>query len=266
MAGPYVAEYKDEVNEPDLSPPTDASRPVRSHRGPPVDQRPRSTLGLWALFFSVALALVSTMVGFVWVLILPAALLGLYGVIRIRPDRMRGQGLAIGALIVALLAGSCTYMFAGVFRDLSAYYGRGVLAALAGNEERRLDDWLLDKARDDGTADAIRARYQATVDVLGPYQQEIVQASALVGGRGVIYAPAPDKVDELGGNGELPPRSLEDNAVWARARFERGVVLVELTFGASREGFEAAAQGLQSRMALGVLSDVRFWRETAPAE
>ncbi len=252
------------MNQPDPPPPVDSSRPAGTHRAPPAETRPRSTLGMWALFLSMLLALASTMVGFVWILLLPAVLLAIYGVVKIRPERFRGQGMAIVALIVALMAGSCTYMFAGVFRDLSAHYADGVLAALAGSEDRRLDDWLLEAAREEGARDKLRARYMAVVDAVGPYQREILQAPSLVGGRGVIYPPAPDAVEEIGGDGQDPPRALEQNAIWARARFEREELLVELTFGKSREGFEAGLQGVQSQKAFQALSDVRFWREIQP--
>lgn len=267
VVGPPGPEYKGRVNHPDSPPPIDSSSPAGTHRGPPQETRPRSTLGLWALFLSMLLALTSTMVGFVWVLLLPAVLLAIYGVVKIRPERFRGQGMAIIALIVALMAGSCTYMFAGIFRDLSAHYAGGVLAALAGSEDRRLDDWLLESAREEGVRDTLRTRYREVVDQAGPYQKEIVQAPSLVGGRGVIYPPAPDAVEEVGGDGKDPPRSLEQNAIWARARFEREVLLVELTFGKSREGFEAGLQGVQAQKAFQALSDVRFWRQIgAPAE
>ena len=264
VVAPRRAEYKNRVNQPQSPFPPDSARPAGSHRGPPVDLRPRSTLGIWALFLSVVLALTSAMVGFVWILLLPAVLLALYGVWKIRPDVAKGQGMALIALVVALVAASGSYLGAKVFREMSTVNARGVLAGLAGTEDRRLNDWLDEEAKQDGLAETLRQRFDVVVQSVGSYQREIVEAPLLAGARGVLTPPPLGSVEEIGGDGKDPPRALEQNVLWARARFEKAVLFVELTFGQDEKRFATAFQDLQSKKPLGALSDVRFWREVTP--
>lgn len=232
--------------------------PAYEHRAPSSENRPFSKLAIWALVTSLLVSFVAATNGLIW-LAVPPLLLSLYAVVRVKPALQRGHWLAVAALVVSVMGGSCSYL--GVLAAEQTFGGvaRGVLAALASeNEGDRLDDWLTPEARDDGAAARIRARYEAAVAALGPYAGEIVAESRF---RGALPYKPPnlDEVEEFGVEGESP--AFEDTELCVRARFRDGIV--RMCFRLLRDveaiGRIHMAPGQDRKPE--VVEDVRFFRD-----
>ncbi|MFV1959059.1 MAG: hypothetical protein ACC662_06560 [Planctomycetota bacterium] len=234
-----------------------------THRAPSPDPRPRSRLATWSLVLGLVLSVASIVLAFMWILLLPPLLLAAWALWKIRPQTVRGQGMAIAALVISLLAGSCSYISAKAMRGTAAYLGRGVLSALAGKDEGRLKAWFTKKAQDDGSMEKVRARFAAAVAEVGKYRQAVETGAPWLGARPVIYPPA--DVEELGGDPEHPWKA-RPGALWVLARFEKGPLHVEVKIGEGGEGkgdagaLEKAFQGAQGQEPSAVVSDVHFLR------
>lgn len=240
------------------APPLDES-PAPTHRAPPEDRRPRSPLAVWALAASIVLAVAGLFAHFLWILLLPALVLAAVALVRIRPQQARGQGMAITALVISLLAGSCQFTLGQTLRDTSERLVGGVLAALASERPEMIEEWLTPEALESGAADRIRARYAAVVEKIGPYGREVRTGGPWAGVSGLLLAPN-DVVEIEAGIGE--PWSHRTGALWAQARFGNTMVHVEALPGGDDIGrLVTAIEEIQKQGSAHVLQDVRFFRD-----
>lgn len=255
------AEYKIPVTQ-DASRP-DSPPPVE-HRAPPRDERRRSHLGTWALVLSLVFSVLSMMVGFAWIWVLPAVVFATWAVFRINPALQKGHGLALLGLVLAVLGGIGAYGCASWVQGKAELLGRGVLAAASSkNEPQKLDGWLTEKARADGQADVIRQRYAAVVALVGPYQKELAEESSTRGSRPYLIPPV--NVVEIGQ--KIGDALVLDPAdLWVRAQFRDEEIHVRIQW--DHDDIEAVKRlemgGSQHDYA--VVKDVRFYRAEADAE
>jgi len=241
----------------ELPPAEPTSSPA--HRAPAYDRRPRSALAIWSLAATLVIGVGASLAGLFWLALVPAAALAVVALVRIKPQQAKGQGMAIVALVLALLIGSCQYVGAKSMRDIAEHLGSGALAALASDDPEMIGKWVAPEAEEKGAKDRIRQRYAAVVEELGPFQQEVV-VGALWLGVGPIVAP-PTDVEEIGaGIGEA--WSLRPGAFWVKARFRDGVVHVELLVGdGDAERLTQALEDASSKKPSRVLTDLRFFRD-----
>jgi hypothetical protein len=218
------------------------------------DPRPRAPIAIWALVASIALGLLS-MPGLVWAALVPAFLLAIWALFRIRPQERRGQGMAIAALVISLMAGSCSFIGARAITAGSEHVGSAILAALGSDEPTRLDGWLTEAAAKDGTAERIRKRYAATVEAVGPYQGEVGSGSILLGVVPTFVAPA--DVQEIGGGeGEAWPPSAVP--LWVTARFRDATLHLGILLGDDK--LESLPEFSKEAGVKRLVKDVRFYR------
>ena len=193
---------------------------------------------------------------------IPAVLLSIWALLTVKPAIQKGHGLALAALLISLAGGSCSYMAVVGLRGTVGPIARGTLAALANESEpQQLADWFVKPAIEDGVLDRVRARYAAVVETHGAFSGELVEESALMGG--LPYTPPePETVREIGGPGEDEDEepAREGQPLWARARFEKGVIRLE--FVITQDGL-AALQRVQMGQGQSeppeVLEDLRFY-------
>jgi hypothetical protein len=249
-----------------LSPDTPPPLP---HPAPPRDQRPLSRLALASLLLLV-FAMLGVLMGF-WIALVPALVIGLVALFRIRPERLRGQGMAISAVVISLLFGSCMFISSRAVRGAASHLAQGVLSALAvpppapdatgeGGEAARdpLERWLTPTARDAGAAARIRARYAAAVQAVGPYQGELALGSAIFG-VATILAPPKDP-QEIAAEPDKDWKEPEA-AFWVRAVFRDATVIVLLVpEGGNIQGLQQIVAGSADKGPSPVLEDVRFFR------
>lgn len=250
--------YNGAVETPS-QPPLTPDLPRGSHPAPPADARPRSRLAMWSLVLSVVLSLACFVTGLLWILLIPAALLAAWAIVRVRPEALRGQGMAIGALVLSLLMGSCFYMGARTIGDTSRALARGVLGGLTSESDPgRLAGWLTKEARDAGAEERLRARYAATVEALGPYANELLEETPWLGAQ--PYVAPPRGVQELGA-GTNDAYAPGEAAFWVRARFRDGVAHVRIHLGRDdAEALQRIITGATGAEGPAVVDDVRFFR------
>ena len=229
-----------------------------AHRAPMRDTRPRSGWALWTLLLTVLLGVVGFLT-YSPAAVIPAMVIGVVALVKIKPQWMRGQVMVIVSLIMAALVGSCSYMFAKSTHDVVDHIGGGVLGALGSDEPDRVDKWIAPEAREAGAADLFRERFAKVVEAYGPFQGELILPSRWIGG--VTIAEAPTDIEEIGGGiGEAwAPRT---GPLWCRAVFRDGEVHLELYLGASMaEGFAKAIEATQGKTPAPVLHDLRFFKD-----
>jgi hypothetical protein len=236
-----------------------------SHPAPPADTRPRSGLAIAALVVSLVLSLVALAAG-AWVALAPAVLLAAWALFSIRPERLRGQGMAIAALVVALAGGACSYMGAALLRDAARHLATSAMAALkeappaqgAPDAADTLARWMTEAARADGAPDLVRERFRRAEEALGPATEDVGVGAFVLGARPVLFAPS--EVEEIAP--DVGPRWNSPAAtLWATVRFRDGPVHLALVCGSGAAmDLQEAVLAAQSRRPTGVLGDVRFFR------
>jgi hypothetical protein len=237
---------------------TGTSAPV--HRAPPKDERPRSRLAVWALVITIVLGLAAIM-GYLWAALIPAAILGAIAVVRIDPHQAKGQGMAIVAICLSVLIGSCHFLVAKAARDTALYLGRGAMAALAAEDPTKIEQWIEREALAAGAAERIRQRYAAVVEALGPSEREVLEGSLWLGVLPFkLPPPGVEKLKQFGeGDGDGEKWEVDPDSFWVRARFARGVVHVELELADVYDGLVETAEKAQKTEPAAVLADIRFF-------
>ena len=220
--------------------------------------RPRSGWAIWTLVLTIVLG-IGALFTFSGAAVIPAVLLGIVALVKIKPQRMRGQVMVIISLVMAALVGSCSFMLAKTTHDIVEHVGTGVLGALGSDEPDRADKWIATEARDEGAADLFRQRFEKVVETYGPYQGELVLPSKWLGGVAIVAPPT--DIEEIGvGIGEA--WTLRPGVFWCRGRFRDALVHVELYFGATaQQGLAKAAEDAQNQVPSPVLVDLRFFRD-----
>jgi hypothetical protein len=220
--------------------------------------RPRSAFAVWTLVVTIVLG-IGSMVTFLWAALIPAVLLGVVALRKIKPQLMRGQVMVIVALVMSMLVGSCSYMGAKTLRDIVEHVGAGALGALGSEEPDRLDKWIAMAARDDGAAERIKKRFEAVVAANGPYQSELALPSMWLGA--VPLVAPPTDVEEIGPvEGEA--WTLRPGALWFKAVFRDASVHVELFLGEdAQQGMAKAATDAQGQVPSAVVHDLRFFQD-----
>lgn len=238
-----------------LSPPDDSEANGAVAPPPGYDTRPRAGIAVWALALAIVLMVVSAFTGFLWILLLPAAILGVIAMVRIDPAVRKGRGMAIAALVIAALAGSCQYVVARQFLSGAAEVAEGVLAAASGEDEKKIDAWLTEDAVAKGEGANIRARLAAVVERMGPWRREAETGSALLGMWSL--SAVPDGVEHVGGAGE-EDHTIRPGAGWVTAHFEKGPVHVELLV--NMQALQTVdKEAYEKGHALPILDEVRFY-------
>jgi hypothetical protein len=206
---------------------------------------------------SLVLAVVA-LLGFWIVEVVPLAL-GAAAWWTVSPVRQRGRGLGLWAMAIALCFGSCSFFAYSEFHQRARDLGAGVLSALHGKEESRLDEWLRPEKAEE-TAAALRRRYAEVVAAVGPYAGSL-ESGSLLSAAVSLFQP-PSGVAEIGASdspGVVPPATL-----WLRARFEKETLFVAVVL---RTGGQEELK--QAIMDLGgdlrrIVADVRFFRSAPP--
>ena len=204
----------------------------------------------------------------IWVAAVPALLLAAWALVRVKPAVAKGQGMAIAAFLIALLAGSCSYVASETFRDAAHDLGKGVLLSLkqapSSSEDAidPLEKWLTEEAREANIADDIRARYQAAEAAMGPSTGAIDLGSPVLG-MAPLLAPPPD-AEEVGASGN--PWEPPDATLWIRATFRDGTLVLALVLGSGdmMDAAKAVTAVGETTRAAAVLGDVRFFRIPSP--
>ena len=220
--------------------------------------RPRSAFAVWTLVVTIVLG-IGSMVTFLWAALIPALLLGVVALRKIKPQLMRGQVMVIVAMVVALLVGSCSYMGAKTMHDIVDHVGAGALGALGSEDPDRLDPWIATVAREEGAGERIKKRFEAVVAAHGPYTGDIVLPSMWLGAVPLV-APPTDIEEITAGDGEA--WTLRPGALWFKAVFRDAQVRVELFLGDDAQaGMAKAAADSQGKVPSAVIHDLRFFRD-----
>ena len=266
MATRRGAEYKEGVStespEPESPEPESPEPESPESEAPihvrPVDRRPRSPWSVWALATTFLFGVLGIFGGFFWTVLLVPLVVGVLALRRIRPDVSKGKGMAVLAVALSILFGSCQFMVARTARGVAEHLGAGAMAALASEEPERLNAWLTKEAVEGGAPDRIRARFAKVVEMMGPYRREVRTGSILLGALPIALPPT--QAEEIG-VGEEASEATRTGGFWVEALFEKGPVHVELRFPAeSREGIEQAVD--QPDKPAPVLADVHFFRKS----
>ncbi len=228
------------------------------YRAPVQDARPRSALAIWTLVTTIVLAIGATAFG-VWAAMIPAVFLGLVALRKIKPQLVRGQVMVIVALVMAVLAGSCSFMGARTVRGMVDHLGAGALGALGSEEPDRIDKWIATEAREDGASERFQNRFAAVVDAYGPYQGEAVLPSTWFGAAALMQPPT--DVEEIG-TVEGEAWTLRRGALWFKGVFQDAEIHVEMLLG--DEMWEVIAKALEDaekQVPSPVLRDLRFFKD-----
>lgn len=252
-------EYKDAVSTDSPSsgfPPEPAAAP--QHRAPGRDPRPRSSLAIWTLVTTILFG-IGALFTLMPLALIPAILLGVIGLFRIKPQVQRGNVMVIVSLVVAMALGLFAYMGASTMHEILDHVGGGALAALNSDEPDRVDKWLSPAAREDGAAERFQERFAAAVEAFGAYQNDLELPSLWLGGVAVVAPPT--DIEEIGG-GVGEAWTLRPGAFWMKGVFKDGLVHIEVYLGeTAQEGMQKAAEDAGGQVPSPVLQDLRFFRD-----
>ena len=122
---PLPSEYKMGVS--DIPPP---STPPPMHPAPATSWRPISGLALASFFAALLVALVSAVSG-TWIGLLIPLALGVLTWLKVDPRLKRGRPLAIWAILISLVMGSCSVMGNNFMRSMALEMNESILNVFA---------------------------------------------------------------------------------------------------------------------------------------
>jgi len=256
------SEYKKGVS--DTPPPP---LPPAAHPAPPTSWRPLSGLALSSFIAALILALFSAVSG-TWIGLALPLVLGVLTWIKVDPRSQRGRPLAVWAILISLVMGSCSWVGNNFMRSMATEMSESILNVLSfsKDEEDRLKSlraWTWPKALE---ADAELhakwiARFVAVTDELGPWKERIELPASIKGPMPLFQAP--DDVVEVGTKDVRPVAWTVGSVIWVEAVFEKGNVDVALVL---KEGSEPALQLFQDYKpgeTWQIVGDIRFYRPRA---
>jgi hypothetical protein len=163
-------------------------------------------------------------------------------------------------MMIALGFGSCSFLAHRAVHARARALGDGVLSALQGKAESRLEEWVRPETAE-ATVSELRRRYAEVVAVVGPYAGTVESGSLFTGALGLFQPPS--DVAEIGASaspGIVPPATL-----WLRAPFEKETLFVAVVLrSGGQEEMKQAITDLGGDLRRCV-ADVRFFRSARPA-
>jgi hypothetical protein len=174
--------------------------------------------------------------------------------------------LALWAIVIAIGAGSCSYMVHGKMRDQIGNVGESLLAALSAKDvstadsDKVLKAWFVPEAltKNPELLATIHTRYGQVEERFGAYKGEVDLGGSYFGVWPLLLPP--QAVVEVGTD-EVPPGWTQGSVFWLTAVFEKGrVMMAILLAGADQQSLQNAVRELQGTGEAAIVEDVRFFR------
>lgn len=225
--------------------------------------------GLAISAFVLSLVCIFLALGGLWITQLVPAALGFITLATVKAGERRGRVLALWAIVIAIGAGSCSYLGHSAMRESIGKMGESVLAAFsakgasAEDSDTALKLWI-DKPvleKDAAFVATLRQRFERVEEEFGRYKDAVDLGTPYLGVL-PLFVP-PQNLAEVG-TGELPPGWGQGAAVWMRAVFEKGSVVMAIALkGGDQAGSQAALTELLAGGAAPIVQDIRFFRPKA---
>lgn len=219
-----------------------------------------AVLALVTALISVAASLLTL---YWWLPLIPLTI-GVLVLVKVSPREHRGRVLATIGLVIALFAGSCSFMLQRGVRTMVASSVGGILGALsstgsAETQEQAIARWASKAAMEEGLVERVRTRYAAVVERFGAYQGP-AHAGTWYGGVAELGMPPSEGLAEIPVNPEGKMPSL-GHTMWARVRFgDREVhVAIEILGGPGGESAMDVARTARPDGSVPWVSDMRFF-------